>query len=65
MNQKQVKKWSWAETKDWYENDMKWKKIFTQKHAKIEDRPAFFTKLKEEIGDPAAAELIPLLDQGQ
>lgn len=65
LNQKNTKNWSWDQVKNWYENDMKWKKIFTQKHSKIEDRSDFFEKLKEEIGDEAGGVLIPLLDQGK
>jgi len=53
---------SWPKIIDWFENEVKWKKIFTDKHSKIDDSDGFFKNMGEDIGADAAKLIIPLLD---
>ena len=46
----------------WYENDVKWKKIFAEKHAKLEDKDDLITYIQEEYLPEEASVLVPLLD---
>lgn len=46
----------------WYENDVKWKKIFAEKHGKLEDKDELITYIKDEYLPEEASVLIPLLD---
>lgn len=54
---------TWPQIIEWFENDLKWKKIFTDKHSKIDIPDNMFEELGAEIGNDAAKFLIPLLDQ--
>lgn len=54
---------SWPEIVKWFETDMQWKKIFVEKHAKIEDSDTLWDEIREEIGEASAKIIIPLLDQ--
>ena len=58
-------KLSWPDVVKWFENDMMWKKIFADKHPKIEDAKMLWDGIKDDCGEQAAIVLIPLLDQAE
>ena len=60
---KKKKTKSWDEVIKWYETDMAWKKIFMDKHEKIDDKEGTFAEIAEVIGTEAASVITLLLDQ--
>ena len=60
---KKKKTKSWDEVIKWYETDMAWKKIFMDKHEKIDDKEGTFAEIAEVIGTEAASVITLILDQ--